>query len=151
MAVSGIFMLPVIVLFFFAQKAFIEGVNLTGSRDSTVARVALFGSGWIMARHARGLLRIRGPSWWRRRTGGRSRWPRWPSSSASRGRPPTGAELAADPSIDAVVIGTPNALHAPQAIACLAAGKHVLVEKPMATTLAEAEAMCRAAAAPTAA
>jgi multiple sugar transport system permease protein len=30
MAVSGIFMLPVIILFFVAQKAFIEGVNLTG-------------------------------------------------------------------------------------------------------------------------
>src|SRR5689334_12661712 len=54
-------------------------------------------------------------------------------------------ELAGDPAIDAVVIGTPNALHAPQAIACLEAGKHVLVEKPMATSLAEADAMCRAA------
>jgi predicted dehydrogenase len=54
-------------------------------------------------------------------------------------------QLAADPSIDAVVIGTPNALHAPQAIACLRAGKHVLVEKPMARTLTEAEAMNAAA------
>jgi predicted dehydrogenase len=56
-------------------------------------------------------------------------------------------ELAGDPSIDAVVIGTPNSLHAPQAIACLEAGKHVLVEKPMARTLAEAESMNVAAAA----
>jgi predicted dehydrogenase len=56
-------------------------------------------------------------------------------------------ELAGDPSIDAVVIGTPNSLHAPQAIACLEAGKHVLVEKPMARTLAEAESMNAAAAA----
>src|SRR5689334_12205379 len=36
--------------------------------------------------------------------------------------------------LDAVVIGTPNYLHAPQAIDSLKAGKHVLVEKPMATT-----------------
>ena len=54
-------------------------------------------------------------------------------------------DLAEDPSIDAVVIATPNALHAPQAIACLRAGKHVLVEKPMARTVAECDAMIEAA------
>src|ERR1700759_3689917 len=54
-------------------------------------------------------------------------------------------ELAVDPGIDAVLIGTPNALRAPQAVACLEAGKHVLVEKPMGRTLAEAAAMNAAA------
>jgi predicted dehydrogenase len=53
--------------------------------------------------------------------------------------------LAADPEVDAAVIGTPNALHAEQAVAFLEAGKHVLVEKPMASTLAEADAMVAAA------
>ena len=47
--------------------------------------------------------------------------------------------------LDAVVVGTPNYLHAPQAIDALKAGKHVLVEKPMATTRAEARAMVQAA------
>jgi predicted dehydrogenase len=53
--------------------------------------------------------------------------------------------LAADAEVDAVVVATPNALHAPQAIAFLEAGKHVLVEKPMAPTVAEADAMVAAA------
>jgi len=52
--------------------------------------------------------------------------------------------LARDPDVDAVVVGTPNALHAPQAIAALEAGKHVLVEKPMATSVAECDAMIAA-------
>jgi len=43
--------------------------------------------------------------------------------------------------IDAVIIGTPNYLHAPMTLAAFKAGKHVLVEKPMATTLADAKKM----------
>jgi predicted dehydrogenase len=47
--------------------------------------------------------------------------------------------------VEALVIGTPNYLHAPQAIAALNAGVHVLVEKPMAMNAREAEQMCEAA------
>jgi predicted dehydrogenase len=49
--------------------------------------------------------------------------------------------------IDIVDICAPGWMHAEIAIAALEAGKHVLVEKPLANTLAEAEAMTRAAAA----
>jgi hypothetical protein len=47
--------------------------------------------------------------------------------------------------VDAIVLCTPNALHAEHAIRALAAGKHVLVEKPMAESVADAEAMAIAA------
>ncbi len=47
--------------------------------------------------------------------------------------------------IDAVSLCLPHQLHAPVAIAAAQAGKHVLVEKPLATTLAEADEMIAAA------
>ncbi len=50
-------------------------------------------------------------------------------------------ELLADAFVQVVYIATPNALHAPQAIRCLQGGKHVLVDKPMATSAREAEEM----------
>jgi predicted dehydrogenase len=49
--------------------------------------------------------------------------------------------LLARPDIDAICICTPSGQHAAQAIAAARAGKHVLVEKPMALTLADADAM----------
>jgi predicted dehydrogenase len=52
--------------------------------------------------------------------------------------PTLDAALAGDPSINAVYVATPVALHAPQTIASLAAGKHVLCEKPVALNYAEA-------------
>lgn len=51
----------------------------------------------------------------------------------------------ADPAVDVVSITTPNGLHRAMAEAALAAGKHVWCEKPMALTLADAEAMEAAA------
>ena len=47
--------------------------------------------------------------------------------------------------IDAVVIAAPDQQHRPLTCAFLAAGKHVLCEKPMALTIADAQAMIRAA------
>ncbi|WP_457318989.1 oxidoreductase [Stenotrophomonas sp. P5_B8] len=54
-------------------------------------------------------------------------------------------QLFDDPAVDAVVIATPNAEHAPLAIAALQAGKHVLVDKPFTLDVAQAEAVVQAA------
>lgn len=50
-------------------------------------------------------------------------------------------QLLADPELDAVAIATPVSTHHPLAIAALSAGKHVLVEKPLAASVAQAEEM----------
>jgi predicted dehydrogenase len=55
------------------------------------------------------------------------------------------AKVLADSSIDAVALATPVATHHPMALAALKAGKHVLVEKPLATRYADAEELLDAA------
>jgi predicted dehydrogenase len=57
-------------------------------------------------------------------------------------------KIAANKDIDAVYIALPNSMHAEYSIRAAKAGKHVLCEKPMATSVADAQAMvnaCRAA------
>lgn len=54
-------------------------------------------------------------------------------------------ELLARDDVQAVIISTPNFLHAEIALAAIAAGKHVLCEKPIAMDLSQAMAMWRAA------
>ena len=54
------------------------------------------------------------------------------------------AALLADPKVDAVYISTTNELHKAQTLACAAAGKHVLCEKPLAVALADAREMVAA-------
>ena len=56
------------------------------------------------------------------------------------------AEVIAAPDVDVVHICTPNATHAPMAAAALAAGKHVVCEKPLATSAEDARTLTRAAA-----
>ena len=108
-------------------------------------RIAVLGSGFIAAYHARAV----------------SELPDGEVVAAANWRPESLAKLAesftiprtttdwrklvGDPGIDAVVVTTPNSLHAEQAIAFLDAGQHVMVEKPMAMDVAEADAMVAAA------
>src|SRR5882672_6073217 len=55
-------------------------------------------------------------------------------------------DLLADDSVDVVHVTSPNDLHVPQAKAILAAGKHVVCEKPLAMTAAESAGLVEAAA-----
>jgi predicted dehydrogenase len=108
-------------------------------------RIGILGSGFIAAYHARAAADLPGAELvaaanWR------------PESLARLGETFAVArlttdwrELVGDPGIDAAVIATPNSLHAEQTIAFLEAGQHVLVEKPMALDVAEADAMVAAA------
>lgn len=109
-----------------------------------MTRVALFGCGWIQDFHARGVLahgdEIVAVANHREETA------RPFAERHAIPRVTTDWEaLAADPEVEAAVVSTPNALHAPQSIALLRNGKHVLVEKPMATSVAECDAMIEAA------
>jgi predicted dehydrogenase len=108
-------------------------------------RVAFFGCGWIQDFHARGvmahplgeLVAV---------ANHRDASARVFAERYGIERVTTDSEaLAADPEIDAAIVATPNALHAPQSIALLRSGKHVMVEKPMAPTVAECDGMVDAA------
>jgi predicted dehydrogenase len=108
-----------------------------------VTRVALFGCGWIQDFHARGVLdhgdQVIAV------TNHREASARGFAERYGIDRVTTDWEaLAADPEVEAAVVATPNALHAPQAIALLRHGKHVMVEKPMATSVAECDDMIAA-------
>ena len=52
------------------------------------------------------------------------------------------AEALAQPGVEAAIITSPTPIHAKQALQIMDAGKHVMIEIPMADTLADAEAIC---------
>ena len=59
---------------------------------------------------------------------------------------PSAAALCENPQVDVVYIATPNQFHTEHALLAMQKGKHVLVEKPMTLTLADADVMLEAAA-----
>ncbi len=55
------------------------------------------------------------------------------------------AQLVADPAVQVVYVATPHQFHAPHAILAAEHGKHIILEKPMALTLADCDAIIAAA------
>lgn len=111
--------------------------------------IGLVGPGSIAARLAPALTRVSGAVLWSVCSRDADRARAFAAQHGARGGVHTDlGSMLADPDLDAVILATPDRLHADQTIAAAAAGKHVFVEKPMATDLGEAEAMvaaCRAA------
>jgi predicted dehydrogenase len=109
-------------------------------------RVALIGSGWIQDFHVRGVLAYPGAELVvvanHREESAHALAERHGISEVTT----DWGSLTGRDDLDAVVVATPNALHAEQSIAFLEVGKHVLVEKPMAVSVAECDAMIDAAA-----
>ena len=106
-------------------------------------RVALFGCGWVQDFHARGVLARGHELVAVANHREESATPFAERHGIARVTTDWGS-LARDADVDAAIVATPNALHAPQSIALLEAGKHVLVEKPMAVSVAECDAMIAA-------
>ena len=109
--------------------------------------IAILGAGFMGQTHA-GAWKALGRS--RPRRGGRvahgrARPPRWPRRRARARSSPTCEAAIADPRVDLVDICLPTPLHRTAAEAAFAAGKHVLLEKPMALTREDAEAIVGAA------
>ena len=75
----------------------------------------------------------------------RTRNPRAKSRSSGRFRtgPANLAESLALPGLDAVILSTPTQMHAAQGEQCMRAGKHVMIEIPMADSLADSERLVR--------
>ena len=112
----------------------------------TQGKVAVAGYGYWGPKVVRALIRLLGPS----RLVVCDPRPE-ARTAASRAHPgidtvPALPHVLADDSVSAVCLCTPAAQHAAQAKEALAAGKPVLVEKPVATNLADAEALVEAAA-----
>lgn len=110
--------------------------------------VGILGLGAIGVTHAQALaslagagqdVRVEAFSGGSVRTAADAGWPR------ARMLPPE--LLITDPAVDVIAVCTPSGWHARHILAALDAGKHVVVEKPMATTTADARAVCDRAAA----
>lgn len=112
------------------------------SRHALPFRIGLVGAGWISRTYVAALEHV---------TEGRAVavWSRT-RDRAERFAEECGLERASDrledllPHVDVVCVNSPNALHAEHAVAAARAGRHVIVEKPLATTLEEGEAIVAA-------
>ena len=112
-------------------------------------RIGLLGSGYMGRTYAECMTKYNKRTRLVTISGGR-RAPALVADYASYGvdYTPTYEEMLARPDVDAVLIATPHSLHRDQVVQAAQHGKHVLVEKPMSTSVADCTTMidaCRAA------
>lgn len=108
-------------------------------------RVGIVGLGWVAGAHIETFRHVRGATV----TAVCSRRPQDPAALQRQfGVPLTVyrdfAQMLADPEIDVIDICTPHPLHPEQAIAAARAGKHLIIEKPIALTWRDARAVATA-------
>jgi predicted dehydrogenase len=99
--------------------------------------IAIVGTGRIASGgHAPALLRSKHAQLWSVMSRDMKRANEFAAQFQAQSKTPAYTELDAllkDPALDAVIIATPDKLHAEQAVAAAKAGKHILLEKPLAT------------------
>jgi 1,5-anhydro-D-fructose reductase (1,5-anhydro-D-mannitol-forming) len=123
---------------------------MTTHSSTQPLRIAMLGTGGIAEQFlAPALTRTPNVALWSVLSRDRARAQQF--AQTHRAQSPTPAydnlpQLLQDPSLDAVLIATPDKLHAAQCINAARAGKHVFCEKPMATSFAEGHAMVQACA-----
>jgi predicted dehydrogenase len=131
-----------------ASAASVDGYNNFGkvNRHMNKLKVAIFGTGFMGRVHTEGLRRLSNIEVVG--VAGRTleTTQKFANELGIEQATSDYKELLAEPEIRAVHICTPNSLHFPMAKAALEAGKHVLCEKPLASSIAEAEAMVALAA-----
>ena len=113
-----------------------------GSAATAALRVGIIGAGFIGDVHARAARRAGARLVGVVGLDARARPSRRPRRSAPSGPSPTATSSIASADIDVVHICTPNDLHQPLAEAALAAGKHVVCEKPLAVDVGGRRALC---------
>ena len=120
---------------------------MTGPSSAHSLGIAILGCGRIAGHHARAIAAL--PELGRVLVAADADPARAAALAQAQGIPETARDLdaiLARRDVDAVLVCTPNALHAAQSIRILESGRHVLVEKPFAETAADAERMAETAA-----
>ncbi|MEV4939742.1 Gfo/Idh/MocA family oxidoreductase [Streptomyces zaomyceticus] len=112
--------------------------------DDRTVRIALAGGGAFGAKHAAALKRIKGVEVAAVVSSSLESGRRFAAEQGIGRAVADLDEVLAMDDVDAVVLATPTPMHAAQTLACLAAGKHVQTEIPLAASLADAEACLEA-------
>ena len=118
---------------------------MTNASTGTPLRIGMIGAGMIGKMRARALEQMSGEAQLVAIADPREEEARAIAGNGDIRVVADGRQLAEDDGVDAIILCTPPALHVPLGLPCLEGGKHLLVEKPLASTVAECEQLVAAA------